>query len=271
MLKFRRQEAEDVLLPKPMLGPDPTSRLYSELDGLNVNRGKFTVDELWDRYKHIFQNFIVNSPNPVSVAAATEDADAAAAADYDFRDGLRFIPKTYHTKVKELFNWMKPRIDKLHDWRLSETGKLLYKNNEISSTNLLDFLSFSVGRVKTPPSGFDMFNTLLRTLSVPVSYLRRDFDSLLQQKQQQQPEAESRKRTFKTPLIKSAAAAASPSSKRIKLSPPSPRAKRSVTFLKSIPPRAISRMSDKSSLSGARSLPEHISSSNGWEKLAKLL
>ena len=185
MFKFQEKKIE---LPPPMSGTNPRQRLYTELDELNLRRNRLSENELWEEYKKILSPFLI-APAAAALEPATiiksnnnnNNEENASSSSFDYHNYLRLIPKSYREKVKELFTWIEPRLKKSTEFRTSEGGNLIFLNEggKIGG-NILDYLSFTVGKSKQPPVGYESFRAFLIKKGIPESYLRKDFRGLNQ-------------------------------------------------------------------------------------------
>ena len=156
-----------------MSGTDPRQRLYSELDELNQRRNKLDENELWDEYKKNFSPFLLS---PVMQKTGINHIQPSTENDFNSSEYIRLVPKTYREKVKELFTFIEPKIKKSTEIRLSNEGNVIFlSEGGKTGGNILDYLTFTVGRSKNPPIGYEIFRGFLIKLGIPESSLRKDF------------------------------------------------------------------------------------------------
>lgn len=82
---------------------------------------------------------------------------------------LKLIPKKYLKKGEIILNQLLRNKDKI---KWDENGKVTIKNEVIAGSNIIDLMNDVLRPLKTSqPRGAEKFVTLLKELSVPVSYI----------------------------------------------------------------------------------------------------
>lgn len=82
---------------------------------------------------------------------------------------LQLIPKTYKLKGELLIDLLLKNKDKIY-W--NERGTVFINNKEINKSNIVDLLNDVIRPLKnSSPHGWVEFNTILKDLHVPLSYI----------------------------------------------------------------------------------------------------
>jgi hypothetical protein len=148
----------------------PIQRIHTQLDQLNKARHLLTDDELWDRYKNIFQSYFSKTSTPPKPVVEIEAATASIDSNW-----LKYIPKTYRARGLTLNRLLNASINQQTAWSvMGEDGKLVH-NDVVLGGNIYEMLIYASSRRKQPrePEAYAHFKQLLLDLNIPQNLLAR--------------------------------------------------------------------------------------------------